>query len=261
MSGLFEVPIADAQGYLRLMALTDHRTYVSAAGAAAALVLSAGLVPTRGRIDSSVVALALACLVVAAGSLGGRTSAVVTAAYGALGFDFFHTMPYGHLKVRNLDDVLAMVLLVVLGVWAGGIADRLRRLRARRSGMGEVRRLIRVAERASLGDSIEALTHQVTAELTDTLQLRTCWYEPAPFVGLLPEIEPDGGLSSRIYRWAKDGFELPADGVAIPFRVAGQLQGRFVLGPSPGQAVSLDRRMLANAIVDQLGAVLAMRTA
>ena len=243
------------------MVLTENRTYVSAAGAAAALLLSAALVSTRELIDSSVVALALACLVVAAGSFGGRTSAIVTAAYAALGFDFFHTMPYGHLKVRNLDDVLAMGLLLVLGMLAGGIADRLRRLRTRRSGMGELRRLIRVAERASLGDSTEALTRQVAAELTDTLQLRTCWYESAPYVGPLPEIEPDGGLSSRIYRWAKDGFELPPDGVAIPFRVAGVLQGRFVLGPSPGQAVSRDRRVLANAIVDQLGAVLALRAA
>lgn len=243
------------------MARTSTQTYVSVAGAAAALIVSAVLVPARDVVDNSVVALALACLVVAAGSIGGRTSAVVTAAYATLGFDFFHTMPYGHLKVRNLDDVLAMVLLVVLGVLAGGIADRLRRLRGRRSGMGEIRRLIRVAERASLGDSAEALTTQVAAELTDTLQLRSCWYEPAPYVGPLPEIEPDGSLSSRIYRWAKDGFELPPDGVAIPFRVAGRLEGRFVLGPSPGTVVSIDRRLLANAIVDQLGAVLALRAA
>lgn len=243
------------------MAWTLRQRYVTTAGVSAALLLSAVLVPTREVVDNSVVALALACLVVAAGSIGGRMSAVVTAAYATLGFDFFHTMPYGHLKVRNLDDVLAMVLLVVLGVLAGGIADRLRALRARRSGMGEVRRLIRVTERASLGDSAEELTQQVAAELMETLQLRSCWYEPSPYVGALPEIESDGRLSSRVYRWARDGFELPPDGVAIPFRVAGRLEGRFVLGPSPGTAVSVDRRLLANAIVDQLGAVLALRAA
>jgi hypothetical protein len=219
------------------------------------------MVPTREVIDNSIAALALACLVVAAGSFGGRRSAIVTAAYAALGFDFFHTMPFGKLKVRNVDDILAMALLIVLGVLAGGIADRLRALRDRRAGAAEIRRLIGVAERARLGDSSDDLTRQVSAELTDTLHLRSCWYEPAPFVGALPHIEADGSLSSRVYRWSRGGFELPRDGVAIPFRVAGQLQGRFVLGPSPGRAVSVERRVLANAIVDQLGAVLALRAA
>ena len=53
----------------------------------------------------------------------------------------------------------------------------------------------------------------------------------------------------------RGGFELPADGVELPVLARGQHIGRFVLVPTPGQAVSLEERLVAVAIADQVAAV------
>ena len=120
---------------------------------------------------------------------------------------------------------------------------------------------VEMTAKASSGDTSEDLTLQVGAELRDCLTLRGCWYEPAPLLGELARLEPDGSLSSRTYRWAAGGFELPRVGVAIPVWVAGRLLGRFVLAPTAGVGVPIERRLVALALVDQLAVVLAIRAA
>jgi hypothetical protein len=157
--------------------------------------------------------------------------------------------------------VLAAVLLLVVGLVAGELAERLHATRRRRSQLGELQRLRRVASRASSGDSSEDLTCQVGAELLECLALRGCRFEHAPFPAELPCLEPDGSLSSRTYRWAAGDFELPRDGVVIPLWARGRLLGRFVLAPTPGVGVSIERRLVGLALVDQLAVVLAVRAA
>jgi hypothetical protein len=152
-------------------------------------------------------------------------------------------------------------LLVVIGLVAGELAERLHRARQRRSHLSEFQRLHRVAERASAGDSVEDLTLQVTAELMECLSLRDCWYEAVPFLGDLPTLAPDGSLSTRVYKWASGGFELPRQGAAIPVRAGGRLRARFVLAPTSGVGIPIERRLVALALVDHLAVVLAAQPA
>jgi K+-sensing histidine kinase KdpD len=226
-----------------------------------ALAAAGLLVPVRDVIGSANVALVLAVEVVAAAAFGERLAGTVTAVLAAVAFDVAHTQPYGSLKVANADDLLAGALLLVVGLVAGELAERLHATRRRRSQLGELQRLRRVASRASSGDTSEDLTLQVGAELRECLSLRDCWYEPAPFLAELPRLEPDGSLSSRTYRWAAGGFELPRDGVVIPVWVADRPVGRFVLAPTAGVGVPIERRLVALALVDQLAVVLAVRAA
>jgi K+-sensing histidine kinase KdpD len=226
-----------------------------------ALAAAGLLVPVRDVIGSANVALVLAVVVVAAAAFGERLAGTVTAVLAAVAFDVAHTQPYGSLKVANADDLLAGALLLVVGLVAGELAERLHATRRRRSQLGELQRLRRVASRASSGDTSEDLTLQVGAELRECLSLRDCWYEPAPFLAELPRLEPDGSLSSRTYRWAAGGFELPRDGVVIPVWVANRPVGRFVLAPTAGVGVPIERRLVALALVDQLAVVLAVRAA
>jgi K+-sensing histidine kinase KdpD len=227
----------------------------------AALAVAGVLVPLRDVVDHAVVALALAVVVVAAAALGGRRAGMVTAAVAALSFDFLHTQPYQSLKIADVDDALTTALLLVLGVIAGVVAERLYQARQRRSEIGELQRLRRVTDRASNGDTSEDLTLQVSAELLDALHLRDCWYEPAPFLGPLPVLAPDGSVADRSHRWLARGTELPRQGAAILLWSAGRLVGRFVLSPSPGTGVDVERRVVAVTLVEQLGLVLALRSA
>ncbi len=55
-------------------------------------------------------ALVLVLWVLVGAVTGGRTSAVVSGFVAAIAFDFFHTKPYGSLKISDGNDVLTTVL-------------------------------------------------------------------------------------------------------------------------------------------------------
>ena len=59
-----------------------------------------------------------------------------------------------------------------------------------------------------------------------------------------PRRRTDGAASS-----------CPAGGVELPVLARGQHIGRFVLVPTPGHSVSLEERLVAVAIADQVAAV------
>jgi hypothetical protein len=231
----------------------ERAAFAAPIGGLTALAVAGLLVPVRGAIDSADVALALALIVVATAGLGGRRAGVVTAGVAALSFDLLHAPPYGSLHIADLDDVLTTVLLAVLGVLAGEVAERLHQTRQRRSEIDELQRLRRVADRASHGDTSEDLTLQVCAELLAGLELRDCWYEVAPFLGDLPVLDPDASASDR--------FQLPRSGASILLRSGGRLVGRFVLAPDQRVRLPIERRVVAVTLVEQLAAVIALRSA
>jgi hypothetical protein len=63
------------------------------------------------------------------------------------------------------------------------------------------------------------------------------------------------------YMVTRAGFELPEQGCEIPVSGRGRLLGRFVLEPRPGVGVSLEQRVVAVALADQVGATLAVPAA
>ena len=93
------------------------------------------------------------------------------------------------------------------------------------------------------------------------LDLRACCFDPAPFTGEFQRLERSGVVAWRDYRMQADGFELPDAGVELLVMGRGRLLGRFVLDPTPGTGVSLEQRVVAVALADQVGAVLAAPTA
>ena len=69
-------------------------------------------------------------------------------------------------------------------------------------------------------------------------------------------LERGGAVLATHHRYTLDGFELPREGVALPVLARGRPVGRFVLTPTPGAGVSLERRIVAVALADQAGAAL-----
>jgi K+-sensing histidine kinase KdpD len=240
----------------------DERTAIGLViGGIGPIVVAGVLVGIRGEIDSANVALLLVVVVLAAGVVGGRFPGAVAAVVAALSFDFFHTKPYGSLTIASWDDVETTLLLLVVGLVAGQIAVRARRSRTvagqRRS---EIQQLHHVAELVVGGASAADVERAVCDELTQLLTLRDCWYEAEPATRVMPRLQRNGAIAAARYRHLGDeGFALPVDGIEIPVLVGGRERGRLVLVPEPDVGVSLDRRLVAIAIADQLGAALSSR--
>jgi hypothetical protein len=189
---------------------------------------------------------------------------VVGSIFTAAAFDFFHTRPFNTLKITNADDVETTILLLVVGLAAGEVATWAARLRARLHDEREqMRRLQRVAELAAIAepDSLDALTDHVAAELQTVLRLRDCWFERPPHLGRFPVLDRVGDVEATVSHHRAEGLVLPADGVELPVVGAGRVLGRFVLIPQPRTGVSLERRLVAVTMADQVGAALAWRAA
>jgi K+-sensing histidine kinase KdpD len=240
------------------------------------ILVAGGLVAVRGEVDSTNLALVLVVVVVFAAMLGGRAAGAMAAVVSAISFDFFLTRPYLSLHIDSADDVETMIFLLLIGLLVGELVTRARRANRKAArGADEVARLHRVAELAAGGAEIDDLVLAVEAELTGLLDLTSCRFEPGapgttlpgvptpsserPSAPELPRLERNGAItgagSSR--RFVAGEFALPADGVQLPVLGRGRELGRLVLVPDPHSGASLEERVVAVALSDQLGAAIA----
>jgi hypothetical protein len=117
-----------------------------------------------------------------------------------------------------------------------------------------------VAERAASGTSIDDLVTDVCGEVEELLHLERCTFESPPLGPPLARLERGGavtGTSER--RFVGGAFALPAEGVEVPVLGRGRQLGRLVLEPGddPTRGVSVEERIVAIALSDQLGAAMA----
>jgi hypothetical protein len=227
------------------------------------IVVAAALVPFRDSIESSSVALVLVVVVVLGAMLGGRPIGALAALSAALSFDFFFTVPFLSLTIDSADDIETTLLLLVVALIVGQLASRAARSReAAEAGRSEIASIHRIADMAAQGRSGDEVIAAARQELTGLLGLARCQFEPAPFGLPRPRLERSGAMSGQIhFRAAGRGFELPDEGAELPVLSHGQQVGRFLLDPTPGVGVTLEQRVVAVAIADQVGAALAVERA
>jgi hypothetical protein len=227
-------------------------------GALGPIVVASLLVPVREHIASANTALVFVVVVVLAAALGGRWTAITAAIVSAMSFDFFLTRPYGSLKIDDTDDIIATVLLLAVGLIVGEIVVWAHRgYRQSRRGRDEIARLHRVAEQVAGGGRADDVLESVRAELSQLLSLRACELEQPPFGVPLPRLERNGSIDTPRRRIVRGEFTLPVEGVEIPVLGRGRQLGRLLLEPEPDVGVSIEERVVAIALSDQLGAVLA----
>lgn len=221
------------------------------------IVVGAVLVGVRDVVQNANVALVMVVVVVLAAAMGGRMAGACAAIASGLSFVFFHTKPYLRLTIDSADDVETAVLLLAAGLIVGQITSGSWRARASAErATSEIRRIHRVAEQAARGDDVADVILAAQEELADLLHLRSCRFEAQPFTTPVPRLERSGLIETRIHRFRDNGFELPPEGVELPVYGRGQQLGRFVLEPIVGVGVSLDQRVVAVALADQVGAAL-----
>jgi hypothetical protein len=129
-------------------------------------------------------------------------------------------------------------------------------LRAQRR-TGEIRRIYRVAGLGARGKDPADVIRAATSELSELLELQSCTFEVPPFTRSYERLDRSGVVTWSENRIGDEGFALPAHGVALDVLGRGMLRGRFVMTPKPGIGVSLEQRVVAVAIADQVGATLA----
>jgi K+-sensing histidine kinase KdpD len=235
-----------------------------AIGGLAPILVAAALVSIRGEVRNTNVALVLALVVVAAGALGGRSAGMVSGVTAAASFDFFHTRPYLSLLVHQVDDVEMTILLLVLGLVSGHMAWKARvAARQRDGGRGGLEQIRLLADKVARGADSTDVIALARAELIDLFRLVDCQFEAAPFADRLDlaQLERNGVVAHTRYRLQPAGdleVELPAEGIALPVLCRGQIVGRFILDFGPSAGATLEQRIVAIALADQVGASLAV---
>jgi hypothetical protein len=222
-------------------------------GAAAAIIIAGLLVPIRGWLGPSNVTLVLAIVVVGAAIIGGRAAGAAASLAAALAFDFFHTRPYYTLRIDKREDIIAALLLLVLGVAVGQLA--VMRVRSRREADLAARAAVRLEDVAAIvaaGASLDEAWPVGRRCLIEQLELSECRFEVLPFRDSLTEIDRRGKLDTNALHYEAGGFVLPAEGAEIHVLHGGRLLGRLVLVPLRGRGTTRAQRRVAVALADQL---------
>jgi Domain of unknown function (DUF4118) len=235
-----------------------------AVGIPAAVAVGAVMALARDVFDQTEAALILMIVVVAVAALGGRAAGVITAFAAVVAFDFFHTQPYLSLSIDSRDDVETTILLLIAGVIVGTLASWGRQAKHRASdARSEINRIHRVAEVAASGAEVATVIGVAQDELRALLTLRTCRFEAIPYEDddlRRPRLGRNGAIELQpLMRFARvghrAGFELPEEGADLPVLARGREIGRFVLIPTAGVPTSLEERVVAVAIADQVATV------
>jgi hypothetical protein len=234
-----------------------HVPFGAAVGALSVFVIAAALVPFRDHLPNADMALALVVPVLLSSIVGGRLAGTVTAIVSALTFDFVFTVPYLSLRISSKDDVATFVAFFVVAIITAEVGIRSRRGgAAARESRSELERLVRVAELSARGADVDDVVSSARAELIGLFDLEECVYEAERSGPELPRLGNRGALEgTQLVAWGE--FLLPTGGVEVAVRGRGHELGRLVLYAADATRASLEKRLVAIAIADELGLTLA----
>ncbi len=216
--------------------------------------LAAALVPFRESFPSTDAALLMVVIVVAVAAVGDRLAGIVAAVSAGVWFDFFLTKPYERFAISHRPDIETTVLLFVVGVAVSELTARGRHHRqAAAEESDHVAQLHSVARMMAEGEDPQVVIARVEEVLATLLELRSCRYHPESAPNEHPGVISQKGdvvLAGLRWNW------LPGR-VNLPVEYQGRGYGRFVLVPTPGVPIARSRRLVAVALADEVGAVLA----
>lgn len=214
------------------------------------LGVAAAFVPFRASFTNVGAALALVAVIEAIAIVGRRAGGVVATLSAAAWFDFFLTAPYERFAISQRPDLETTISLVVVGLMVTELAAR---SRAHRLVAGEESVYVSLLAATAAGASAathEELISRATEDLTSLLSLRECHFEADVSGPPHAQILADGRVAHVGVNWPADELGIPGPVAEIPCVWRGSLRGRFTLTPSPGVAVTAERRIVAVALVN-----------
>jgi K+-sensing histidine kinase KdpD len=221
------------------------------------LALAAILVPFRASIPNTDAALAMLLVVVAVAANGYRLAGILAAVSAAVWFDFFLTRPYERFSINSRTDIETTVLLLVIGVAVTELAVWGRRQHTAASRRaGYLDGINAAAHAVAAGGSPAALIDQVSGQLTQVLSLQSSRFQyGVAGIGQPARMHHDGSVTAANRPWdvGAQGFP-PGTDTELLVESGGVFQGRFLMTPAPGGRPTLEQRLLAVALADQVGA-------
>ena len=239
--------------------MNEARRYLVArlAAIAAPIAVAALLIPFRSSFAATAAALLLSAVVVGVASSGDRVAGYVATVSATLSFDVFLTQPYGRLAITHRPDLETAICLFVVGIAVSEICVRSRQHRQSADEEASyVGVLHSVTELVAAGASHDEVVEVVRRSLIDLLSLRDCRFEMTAADRPRFRIENTGEVLLGGSVWGVHRLGLPGPEIELPVRARGVAVGRFVLTPTPGDPVSRERRVVAVALADQVGATL-----
>lgn len=227
------------------------------------IAVAAALIPLRGRLDATNVALTLVVVVVAVAALARRLPGIVAAIVAGVAYDIFWTSPLYRPAINNANAIRTAVLLVAVGAavselaWYGHRAQR----RAARS-RGYLAGAVEIISTLDTGASIDGEIAVVEGRVAAILGADSCRYHPRPVpagtgVALLAA---DGSIQIGGRR-VDAGRGLPTDRpIVVPVFAGGQDRGHLeVVAASRWSRPSTEQRQVAVLLAGQLGEALSRR--
>jgi Domain of unknown function (DUF4118) len=240
--------------------LTRDRAAIAGA-VLAPLAAAAVLLPFRASWSNTNVALLLVVVVVAVAALGNRIAGALAAVGAAVWFDFFFTVPYERFTIRSSADVTTFVLLLVVGIAVSQLAAYARRLKV--IAITDEKYLAQLQETTAVvrsATSPQDVADHVREQLVGLLGLDGARFEFGSLLSHPPRLEKDGTVVTGHGRWDVDRAGLPEE-VELRVSAGGQYYGRFLLTPRPGSRPSLQARLVAVSMADQVGRAFGARPA
>ncbi len=224
------------------------------------LGVAAILVPFRSSFANTASALVLVAVIAAIAVIGNRTAGFLATLSATVWFDFFLTRPFEQFTITHRPDIETAVSLFVVGIVVTELAARNRfHHQAATQESDYVGLLYAMSELAASGAPAHDVIEWARSELVTLLHLRSCRYDGGRSERPMARIQHDGRVIHGGLLWRVDQMGLPGPEIELQVQGRGQLLGRFVLTPTPGLPVSLQRRVVAVALADQVGSVLTPR--
>lgn len=244
---------------MRLMAL--FRKYRQRLTTVAAIVVPLGvataLVPFRTSFATTAAALILVAFIFAIAVAGNRFTGVVASVSAALWLDFFLIRPYDRFTISHRLDMETTISLFVVGVMVTELAARSRHhSRASSEESAFVTKIRDLTEQAARSTPISQVVASASSSLVELLCLRGCRFETVAPEPPLARIQSNGEVMHVGLDWPVGELGIPGPEAEILTEWRGLVLGRFVLTPTPGQTVSVERRVVAVALARVVAATL-----
>ena len=212
-------------------------------------------VPFRESFTNVGAALVFVALVEGLAIWGRRRAGYLATVSSAIWFDFFLTTPYERLTISRRADLETTIALVVVGVVVTELAARWRRHREHAGHQGaHVAMIASTASSLVGGSTLEEVLASTSSALVDVLHLRTCYFESDLSGPPHARILADGRVAHVGMSWPAHEIGLPGPVAEIACHWRGAALGRFLLGPTPGEAVTREDRVVAVTLVNMVAA-------
>lgn len=210
------------------------------------LLLAIVFVPFRASFASSAAALCFMALIAGVAILGDRRSGALASVSSAIWFDFYLTQPYDKLAISNRRDLETTICIVIAGLLVNELVAASRHHSARATM--ESNYLSHVHELAVLvsgATPTDQILERARASIREVLHLRECVFERFPSGHPFARILSNGAVAHVGLAWPTQEIGLPGPNTEILAQWHDYAVGRFVLTPTTGEPVSLERRIVA----------------